>query len=375
MQDAEGFPRVERDLVQVEQLSQKLRAKAARADHSEESLAATRLLAQEGLNNRKCVPSPRSCYVRCRRCGGCGTRRARPVLPQDSTGWQWSGTMYSVHQSRHWCAQVHAGAAGVGAAADVRGRLSGGGQHSGGVPAAGAPDDGHQRHPGVSPTAAVRICTQDIVVHQPSALASLPSAHSVPSASSCVTLLTTQCCTGRTRKRRRMGPSRSSWRSPRRRSGRPPSGSCSMRCCRGARAAPPRVWTACHCRRPGRQARLRHRSGSYLQVLTVLMLSHAYSAWLIGCSTHLCDGWSTSQPCAGNQAQQAGGAPPQLSGRAAGYAQAVCELNQAVAGRKPYNAIAAFAAACTDEQPRESRSTSQPPVCLLKWPCVSVASA
>ena len=57
LQDAEGFPRVERDLVQVEQLSQKLRAKAARADHSEEAFAATRLLAQEGLNNRKCVPS------------------------------------------------------------------------------------------------------------------------------------------------------------------------------------------------------------------------------------------------------------------------------------------------------------------------------
>ncbi len=54
-QDAEGFPRVERDLVQVEQLSQKLRARAARADHSEEAFAATRLLAQEGLNNRKCV--------------------------------------------------------------------------------------------------------------------------------------------------------------------------------------------------------------------------------------------------------------------------------------------------------------------------------
>jgi hypothetical protein len=61
--------------------------------------------------------------------------------------------------------------------------------------------------------------------------------------------------------------------------------------------------------------------------------------------------------CTGDQPkQQAGGEQPQLSGRAAGYAQAVCELNQAVAQRKPFNAIAAFAAACTDEQPRETAS-------------------
>ena len=46
--------------MQVEQLSQKLRARAARADHSEEAFAATRLLAQEGLNNRKCVCQSRT---------------------------------------------------------------------------------------------------------------------------------------------------------------------------------------------------------------------------------------------------------------------------------------------------------------------------
>ena len=45
-------------------------------------------------------------------------------------------------------------------------------------------------------------------------------------------------------------------------------------------------------------------------------------------------------------------ATTELSGRAAGYAQAVCELNQAVADSQPFDAIAAFAAACTDEPPR-----------------------
>ena len=43
--------------MQLEQFSQKLRAKAARADHSEEAFAATRLLAQEGLNNRRYMPT------------------------------------------------------------------------------------------------------------------------------------------------------------------------------------------------------------------------------------------------------------------------------------------------------------------------------
>ena len=52
-QDAEGFPRVERDLLQVEHFSQKLRAKVTRTDHGEDAFAATRLLAQEGLNNRR----------------------------------------------------------------------------------------------------------------------------------------------------------------------------------------------------------------------------------------------------------------------------------------------------------------------------------
>ncbi len=52
-QDTQGFPRVERDLLQVEQYSQELKAKAARIDPSGDALAATRLLAQEGLNTRK----------------------------------------------------------------------------------------------------------------------------------------------------------------------------------------------------------------------------------------------------------------------------------------------------------------------------------
>ena len=50
MQDAEGFPQVDRDLLQVEELSQKLRTKASRLDQAEDGLAASRLLAQQGIN-------------------------------------------------------------------------------------------------------------------------------------------------------------------------------------------------------------------------------------------------------------------------------------------------------------------------------------
>ncbi|KAL4437959.1 hypothetical protein ABPG77_004180 [Micractinium sp. CCAP 211/92] len=48
-----AFPRVQRDILQVEQYSQKLRARAARADATTETLDASRLLAHEGLNPRK----------------------------------------------------------------------------------------------------------------------------------------------------------------------------------------------------------------------------------------------------------------------------------------------------------------------------------
>jgi hypothetical protein len=44
---------VQRDILQVEQYSQKLRSRAARADATAESLDASRLLAHEGLNPRK----------------------------------------------------------------------------------------------------------------------------------------------------------------------------------------------------------------------------------------------------------------------------------------------------------------------------------
>jgi nuclear pore complex protein Nup93 len=57
-QDSQGIPQVERDLLQVEQLSQKLKARTARIDSGSQTIAATRLLAQEGLNTRKCVPVP-----------------------------------------------------------------------------------------------------------------------------------------------------------------------------------------------------------------------------------------------------------------------------------------------------------------------------
>jgi hypothetical protein len=50
VQDAEGFPQVDRDLLQVEELSQKLRTKASRLDQAEDGLAASRLLAQQGIN-------------------------------------------------------------------------------------------------------------------------------------------------------------------------------------------------------------------------------------------------------------------------------------------------------------------------------------
>lgn len=57
LQDSQGLPQVERDLLQVEQLSQKLKARTARADAGQQTLAATRLLAHEGLDTRKCAPS------------------------------------------------------------------------------------------------------------------------------------------------------------------------------------------------------------------------------------------------------------------------------------------------------------------------------
>ena len=47
------LPRVERDIMQIEQFSQRLRSKNACADASAEVMDASRLLAQEGLNPRK----------------------------------------------------------------------------------------------------------------------------------------------------------------------------------------------------------------------------------------------------------------------------------------------------------------------------------
>lgn len=49
----QAFPRVQRDILQVEQYSQKLRGKAARGDATAETLEASRLLAHEGLNPRR----------------------------------------------------------------------------------------------------------------------------------------------------------------------------------------------------------------------------------------------------------------------------------------------------------------------------------
>lgn len=66
-----AFPRVQRDILQVEQYSQKLRSRTARADATAETLEASRLLAHEGLNPRKltqvggsaCCCHPSSCWV------------------------------------------------------------------------------------------------------------------------------------------------------------------------------------------------------------------------------------------------------------------------------------------------------------------------
>ncbi|PSC75508.1 nuclear pore complex NUP93A-like [Micractinium conductrix] len=49
----QAFPRVQRDITQVEAYSSKLRARAARGDAGAETLEASRLLAGEGLNPRK----------------------------------------------------------------------------------------------------------------------------------------------------------------------------------------------------------------------------------------------------------------------------------------------------------------------------------
>ena len=54
-QDNKGVPQIQRDLQQVEQLSKNLSAKTARLDAGAEAVAATRLLAHEGLNTRKYV--------------------------------------------------------------------------------------------------------------------------------------------------------------------------------------------------------------------------------------------------------------------------------------------------------------------------------
>ena len=52
-QDSHGFPRVERDLLQVERYAAALRARVARADAGSDAAAAARLLAAEGVNTRK----------------------------------------------------------------------------------------------------------------------------------------------------------------------------------------------------------------------------------------------------------------------------------------------------------------------------------
>ncbi|EFN57487.1 hypothetical protein CHLNCDRAFT_143016 [Chlorella variabilis] len=60
----QAFPRVQRDILQVEQYSQKLRGRAARADATAESLEASRLLAHEGLNPRKLTQALQSFELR-----------------------------------------------------------------------------------------------------------------------------------------------------------------------------------------------------------------------------------------------------------------------------------------------------------------------
>jgi hypothetical protein len=54
-QDAHGFPRIERDLAQVERFSAALKERTARvvADAGADRAAAARLLAAEGVNTRR----------------------------------------------------------------------------------------------------------------------------------------------------------------------------------------------------------------------------------------------------------------------------------------------------------------------------------
>lgn len=53
LQGTQGFPLVQRDLQQVEQLSQQLKGRTRRKDAGDDSLAAARLLAQEGVSAQK----------------------------------------------------------------------------------------------------------------------------------------------------------------------------------------------------------------------------------------------------------------------------------------------------------------------------------
>ena len=95
--------------------------------------------------------------------------------------------------TRRSLAQVHSGAAGVGAAADIRGRVPGGGQHGGGVPAAGAPDDGHQRHPGGASAAAPPVCTQDTSLKGATSVTRSSCTRFPPARMRATVLLTAQC--------------------------------------------------------------------------------------------------------------------------------------------------------------------------------------
>lgn len=55
-----------------------------------------------------------------------------------------------------------------------------------------------------------------------------------------------------------------------------------------------------------------------------------------------------------------------LAGRAAKYSAAVCQLNEAVASRQPFDAVAQFAAACADDTGPPASRLCNPLVAMLR---------
>lgn len=55
LQDEAGMPRIDRNIDQVQQMSEMMVARIRHRDSTADGLASARLLAQQGLNQRQCV--------------------------------------------------------------------------------------------------------------------------------------------------------------------------------------------------------------------------------------------------------------------------------------------------------------------------------